>query len=180
MWLEIKAGFIAFSTIVFCIVASILFVTDGGFLLAILCILGIGLMVIGNILEGFRITNTNADKWIDRPPGGFVPILLVTLAKGVDIVWAKKKPHGKREFIYNDEDASVIDLGDYPVHFPSGATGCIAHEKSRQNINLAKARYAEDVYAIFGTDDIKEIYYKAKELDQQRADLEEDGLNGCK
>jgi len=165
MWLELRASFTIITMLVLSIVASILIVTTDGVLFGVMVLIGMGIMVAGVFIEGMRITGTNANKWIDRPPAGFVPILLITLTNEVDVVWAKRKPHGKREFVYNGEEATVIDLGDYPIHFPSGATGCIAHEKSRQNVNCAKARYSQEVKDVFKTDDIKEIYYKAKKLD---------------
>ena len=83
-------------------------------------------------------------------------------------IWAKKGPHGKREWVHNGRDASIIDTGDFPIHTPVGAIGFIAHEKSQQNINLRKVKMAEEMYKEFGTDDVKEQYALASDREVKK------------
>jgi len=84
----------------------------------------------------------------------------------MDFVWVNKKPHGKREFVYNGQEASNFNYGDYPIHTVNGNFGYIGHEDHDENISIVEARAAEMIADDFDTTDVKEIYQKIKQLEK--------------
>ena len=165
MWMEVKTIFTIISAIFIGIVLSqILFLN---FFLAFLLFIAIGLMVFGDMIIGWQIMRTHANRVIDKPPPGKVVIPLFTLTGLLDFVWADKKPYGKREFVYNKEEASLIDRGDYPIHMLNGGHGCIGLESCDENLNMFEAKYAEQIGTELGTDSTKEIYAIVKEKEEK-------------
>ena len=83
----------------------------------------------------------------------------------IDFVVTRKRPLGKREFVYYSNlqrtmsEASVINDGSYPVRTINGNPGFVAHESYDMNVDLYKAKALEKCEG----DDIKEIYYRVKE-----------------
>ena len=117
MWLEVKIIINGIGIIFIAIVLSqILFFSV---FLSFILVMAIGLVVFSDIAMGYLITKSRANYLIDRPPGGKTLAMIFTLNNMFDFEWAKKGPHGKREFVYNSKEASCIDKGDYPIHSPS-------------------------------------------------------------
>ena len=165
MWMEIKAVITVVSCIFLAVVLAFLIRTGNMFLL-VMGFFSMGLMIFGDIILGYMITVTNAKKIIDKPPQGWTTGAIFTLTGMLDFVWARKGPHGKREFVFNKEEASVIDRGDYPIHFRNGAVGFVAHESCDENLNMFKVKYAETLGKELGTNELMEIYNKIKTSDK--------------
>ena len=163
MLMEIKAVMTVISIIFIAIVISQIVMVEGGLLLAVILFMAIGVHVFGDFIMGYFITRTHANRYMEKPPSNKEVTLLFTLTGLVDFVWTDKKPHGKREFSYNKKEASFINKGDAPIHLLSGATGCISHEDSDENLNMREVKYAEEISKDLGTDDIREVYLTAKE-----------------
>lgn len=132
-------------------------------LLTVLLFMGIGMYVFGDFFMGYFITKTHAKYYIEKPPANKEVTLFHSITGLVEFIWTDKRPHGKREFKYNKEDASVINKGDYKIHLLSGATGFISHESCDENLNMREVKYADEVSKELGTTDIKEAYTVAKE-----------------
>jgi len=160
MWLEAKALITTFAVIFIAIVISQIILIN--VFLGFLLFMGVFLMIFGDIVYGWQVCRSRVNKLIDKPPPGKVVALIHTLNGMVDFEWATKGPYGKREFVYNKREASIIDQGDYPIHFPNGSLGFVCHEKSADAIDMRKVKYAESLAKSHGTNNIKEIYYKIK------------------
>jgi len=173
MWLEVKGLF----TIISCIfmgiaVGQILLVgmtigADFSFLIFML-FASLFLWIFSDILIGWKIVSTHAKYVMDKPPPGKVVIPLITLTGLLDFVWADKRPYGKREFVYNKQEASLIDRGDYPIHMLNGGHGCIGHESCDENINMFEVKYAEKLHDMTGSDNLKEAYHIVKDKEKKR------------
>jgi len=161
MWLEVKLVISGIGIIFIAIVISqiILFNSLLGFLL----IMGIGLILFGDMFLGMKIKSTKANYWYERPPPGKELIVIKTLTGLLDLAWADKKPEGKREFVYNKQEASVINTGKDPIHTLAGARGCIAHESIDENIDTYEADAVNQWAEKYNTSDIKELYHAVKE-----------------
>ena len=168
MWLEVKAMITVISMAFIGIVLSqIIFLN---FFLGFLLFISMFLYIFGDMIIGWQIVRTHANRWIDKPPPGKIVIPLFTLTGLLDLVWADKKPKGKREFVYHKEEASLIDRGDYPIHLLNGGHGCIGLESCDENLNMVEAKYAEKIGQELGTDNTKEIYNIAKEKENENAE----------
>ena len=163
MLMEIKAVMTVISMIFIAIVISQIIMVEGGLILAVILFMAIGVHVFGDFIMGYFISRTHANRYMERPPSNKEVTLLYTLTGLIDFVWTEKKPHGKREFVYNKKEASVINKGDAPIHLLSGATGFTSHEDCDENLNMKEVKYAEEISEELGTDNIKEVYVTAKE-----------------
>lgn len=150
------------------IVISQLLMIEGGLLLSVILFMAIGMYVFGDFVIGYFITKTHAKYYMEKPPANKEVTLLYTLTGLIDFVWTDKRPHGKREFVYNKKEASVINKGDDPIHLLSGATGFTSHENCDENLNMKEVKYAEKIADELGTDDIKEVYTIAKEKENEQ------------
>jgi len=160
MWLEIKIFFSIIATIFIAIVLSQILFLNG--FLAFILIMAIGMIIFGDVIIGHRLKSTRANFWYERPPPGKELIVIKTVTGLLDLVWANKKPEGKREFVYNGQEAAVIDKGDDPIHTLAGARGCLAHETIDENINTFEAEAVNRWTEEYKTNDLKELYYAAK------------------
>jgi len=165
MWLEIKAVITVVAILFTAIVISQIILLNT--LLGFLLIMAMGLYAFGDIAYGMMVVKAHANKIIDRPPSGWITTTLFTITGGLDFVWAKKMPYGKREFTYNNEFASFIDRGDYPIHFPNGALGAVAHESCNENLNMYDVKYGEEIKKDLGTNEIEEIYSIIKNTEKK-------------
>lgn len=164
MWLEAKIMFSVIAEVFIGIVLSQILMVN--ILFGMLLFMSIGLIFIGDVLIGSRIKHTHVDKVIDSPPAGMEFATLVTLNGMLDFIWASKKPYGKREFMYHGQEASYVNKGDSQIHTINGNYGCLVHENHDENISLDEAKVAEEISRDFQTDDIKDVYYKAKKLEE--------------
>lgn len=160
MILEIKALMTVIAMVFLAIVISQVILAN--MLLGFLLFVSLGLYVFGDIMIGWMIVRTHANLIIDKPPPNKVVGVVCTITGLLDFVWATKKPYGKREFVYNKEEASVIDKGDCPVHFLNGSYGFVCHESCDENLNFADVKYAEELSEDTNSDSLKEIYNKIK------------------
>lgn len=171
MWMEVKVVISGIGLIFIGIVLSQIILVN--MFLGFLLFMSIGMIVFSDIIIGWRISSTNARYVIDKPPPGKIVIPLFTITGLLDFVWANKRPHGKREFVYNKQEASLIDRGDYPIHMLNGGHGCIGHENSDENLNMFHVKYAEELTKDTGTDNLKEIYSFIKNQEDKKEDEKE-------
>jgi len=161
MWLEIKLVISGIGIIFIAVVLSQIIMLNT--LLGFLLIMAIGLVLISDMMLASKIKSSKANFWYERPPPGKELIVIKTLTGLLDLVWATKKPEGQREFVYNKQEASVINTGKDPIHTLAGARGCIAHESLDMNIDTFEAEAVNNWAREYDTDNIKEIYTKAKD-----------------
>lgn len=171
MWLEVKIVISIIGMAFIGIVLSQIILLN--MFLGFLLIMSIGMIIFSDIIIGWRISSTHANFVIDKPPPGKIVIPLLTITGLLDFVWANKRPYGKREFVYNKQEASLIDRGDYPIHMLNGGHGCIGHESSDENINMREVKYAEEIHDEIGTDNLKDIYSHIKSLEEDKEDAGE-------
>ena len=163
MFLEIKMLLSSIGIIAIAFVLSQIILVN--MLLGFLLIVGIGMIVFGDMLIGYLITRNRLQPQLDPTPPRKETCILFTLAGGFDVINTVKGPHGKREFKYNGKEASVINRGDYQVRLPNGNSAFVAHESLDENIDMFEAKYAEKMEKDVKTDDVREWYAIAKEVD---------------
>lgn len=169
MWLEAKIVFSIIAMVFIAIVTSQIMFFNMVF--GMLLFMSIGMIFIGDILIGSKIKHSHIDKIMDSPPAGKEFAVMITINGLIDFIWADKKPYGKREFMYHGQEASFFNKGDSQVHTLNGNYGCLIHENHDENINPNEAKVADDIVKEFKTDDIKDIYYKAKQLERDGGEL---------
>lgn len=172
MYLEIKALMttIAILFIILCIPILL----QVSILFTMLAFMGIGLFVFGDILIGYLITRNNLKPQLDPTPRGWEPCLLFTLTGNFDVVNTLKGPEGQRSFRYNNQNASVINKGDFQIRMKNGNSAFIGHESVDENINLKEVKYAETIGKEFETNDLKEIHAKILAEMEERFDVKKD------
>lgn len=160
MWMEAKVGIDLFGFAMIGVVMVLLLPYD--LFLVMLLLMGIGMICFGDILIGWKITRRWVKPWYEScPPGKEVGIAL-TIAGSVEALFTEKKPHGKREFVFHKQEASVVNHGDYNLHTPNGNSAFIMHEDHDENLNLHEVEYATQLAKELGNDDIKMIYNQTK------------------
>jgi hypothetical protein len=164
MWVEVKIFFSIIGNVFIAIVLSQIILFN--MVLGMLLFMAMGIYVMGDMLICYQIKHNHVDKLIDPCPQGKELGVMFTLTGLLDFIWATKKPHGKREFVYHGEEASYINNGNYPIHTMNGNYGAIAHESHDENISLFEAKAAERISEDFNTKDIKEVYIKAKKMEE--------------
>lgn len=165
MWLEVKLVISIVGIIFISIVLSQIILLN--FMLGFLLIMAIGLILLSDILISYQIKHNHVDKLIDPCPSSYELTVLHTLTGLIDFIWAKKGPQGKREFVYNNQEASYTNNGDYPIHTINGNFGSVTHESHDENVNLYDAKFAEKICDEFDVDDIKDLYHKVKYLENK-------------
>lgn len=168
MWYEIKV-IISGVAILFIVIVLAFTIIYGMILFSFLLFVAIALVVFSDVIFGHQYTSSRAKYWVDKPPAHKRLIILHTLDNLIDLDWWDKGPYGKREGIYNQREASLVDRGNFPIHIPNGARGFIGHEKSEKNINLDEVEFAEILHNKFKTDNVKEMYIIAKQEDNKDA-----------
>ena len=157
MWMEAKAVIDVIAIIVICIVCSQIILFN--MLLVFLCIVGIGLVVFGDILIGMKISDFR--PIYDPTPQGWELMELQLIDGKTRFINTKKGAHGKRSFRIHGEDATVINDGDIDASFilSNGNRGFRAHENFDRNVSPLRARALSEMSG----SDVKEIYYNARE-----------------
>ena len=173
MFLEIKAFFTSFAVFLL-VVVMIMVVPVINIFIVFLMIISVFIMVFGDIVHGYLTVRAKGHRIIDKPPPGYCTAVIFTLNRMIDFEYAKIGPHGKREFVYNGKESSVIDHGEYPVHLPNGSIGFICHERCMDALDMKKVKYGEYLNKKFGTNNIKEIYSLGKEVDKELEKHERD------
>ena len=165
MFRELKIVFSIIASVFISIVLSqILYLNV---LLAFLLIVAIALIFFGDFFICYILKTTKAFMWMERPPPGKEFGILFSATGLVDPIWADKKPEGKREFIYNTQEAAIINSGKYPIHNRAGGHGFVCAEYHDENIDMNEAYAAMQFKDIYGTDDIKDIYHKTKIFEEE-------------
>ena len=165
MYRELKVVLSIIAAICIAIVLSqILFLN---LLLGFLLIIAIAMIFLGDFIICYLLGSTRAIKWMERPPPGKEFGVLFSATGLVDPIWADKKPEGKREFVYNTQEASVINKGNYPIHNRAGGHGFVCAESHDESIDMNEVYAAMQWKEIFGTTDLKDIYYKTKALEKK-------------
>jgi len=153
MWLEAKSLLTVISVFFIGIVlVQIMFLN---FLFAFLLLIGIFMMVFGDILIGWMITKNHLQPLMDPMKPNEELCILFDLSGNVDFVRTRKGPYGKREFVRYNRNASVVNSGSYQIKTLNGNRGFVGHESYDSNVNL------KDVKALtkLPGEDIKEIYH---------------------
>jgi len=166
MFCEVKALFDAVAFIFIAIVMMQIIFFD--MMLGFLLLMSIGLVFMSDILILHLISKRRLKPQLDPTPRGMEACVLFTLTGDFDVINTVKKPHGKREFVYNKHDASIINRGDYQIRLPNGNTGFIGHELDDQNINLVEVKMAEEIHEEYKTDDLKEVYSLVDKIEHSK------------
>jgi len=157
MYLEIKALLSGGAIIlIFFVISQIVLVSP---LLGFLLFIGVFLIILGDILLGWKITNTNANYWFDPLPQGTHEICLMkTLSGLVDLIPMTKGVKGIRYGVMHKKKIAVLNDGGDQFHTRNGNIGFFAHENYDKNINILECKVLETLEG----DDIKEIYRNLK------------------
>ena len=167
MWLEAK---LLLSIIAFVFIAIVLGnIILLNFMLGFLLLMGIGLMVMGDMLIGYQIKHNHVDILIDPCPPDQEVCVLFDFSGNLDFIRAKKGPLGVRQFVKYKKEASIINNGDYQVRCINGNRGFVGHESYDKNVNLYKAEALDKLEG----DNIEEIMDNLPM--ENRVEVESDG-----
>ena len=156
MWLEVKAVI----TVMACFIIGVTFALSGSLILVILAMMGMGTMIFGDFLIGWKLISTDAIYILDPNGPNERTVDLHLIGGGRRFIKGKKTPLGKIEFVFQGKEASVIDTGVYPIRFPNGNQGVVAHESYDKDVSMAKIKFLEKASKELGVDDIKEMRKK--------------------
>jgi len=160
MWMEAKAMFTVIAIVFIAVVLSqLLFVN---FLLGFLLMASIGVIIIGDILIGIKISDYK--PLYDPTPRGWELMELQLLDGKTVFMNTRKGAHGKRSFRINNEDASVINDGIGTFTLNNGNRGFRAHENYDGSINPFRAKAIEQISKDVGAENVKEMYHHAREM----------------
>ena len=155
MYLIVKSLFSVISMFLIAIVCSqILFLN---LMLGFLLIVALFLVLIGDILIGYKVTPF---KPLFEPTPKGKELMEIQLLDGkTHFINTTKGPQGKRSFQMNQHDASVINDGKAQFRVTGGNIGFRAHELIDRNVDPYRAKALEKMPG----DTIKELYYLAKQ-----------------
>jgi len=158
--MEVKAMFTVIAIVFIAVVLSqILFVN---FLLGFLLIASMGVIIIGDILIGIKISDYK--PLYDPTPRGWELMELQLLDGKTVFMNTRKGAHGKRSFRINNEDASVINDGKGTFTLNNGNRGFRAHENYDGNIDPFRAKAIEQISNKLDVENVKEMYHHAREM----------------
>lgn len=167
MWIEAKATLTVIGVIMIMLGMFImLFFIPGTELIMLLLFMGVGVIIFGDILILSKTSKWWVKPWFEPCNSSQEIGIVCSIAGGVAAIFTTKRPHGKREFVFHKQEASVINNGDYPLHTPNGNAAFLCHEDHDENINMAEVAYTEELEKTMGTDDIKSVYSIAKKEDE--------------
>jgi len=155
LYLEVKALFSSVAMIFIGIVLMYVLVQD--IFLAFLLLASIFMVLIGDMLIGYKIVTSDMKPVMDPTPKGKELMELQQIDGRIRFINTTKGAHGKRSFRINNEDASVINDGEAPIRMPGGNQAFRAHECFDMNIDPKRAKALQQMEG----DDIKEIYFRA-------------------
>ena len=163
MYLEVKALFSSVAMIFIAIVLMYIMMQD--IFLAFLLLAAIFLVLMGDMLIGYKIVTSDAKPLMDPTPKGKELMELQQIDGRVRFMNTTKGAHGKRSFRINGEDASVINDGESPIRMPGGNQAFRAHECFDMNIDPKRAKALQ----MMKGGNIKEMYRQAKDKIEQEA-----------
>jgi len=127
--------------------------------LAFLLLAAIFLVLMGDMIVGYKITTSDLKPLMDPTPKGKELMEWQQIDGRVRFINTAKGALGKRSFRSNGEDASVFNDGKANFKLPNGNTGFRAHENFDRNIDPSRAKALQQMKG----DNIKEIYFQAKD-----------------
>jgi len=162
MWLEIKAMMTSI---------GIIFITIGIFLnemfmVLLLILMGIGIIVFGDVIIGYQITVNECKPQMDRTPGGYELTIFQELGGGgkIHFINTKKAPLGQRKFRFHNKEAIAITNGKGMGTLPNGNRFFFSHESYDKNIEPARCKAYEQLPG----ENLKETYEEVmKEIDDE-------------
>jgi len=154
MWLEAKAVFTLIAAVLMCAVMIWEMLVSP--LIAILLMMALTFIILGDIMIGIKITNNHLQPLMDPNKPNEETCVYFDFAGNLDFIKTIKGSENTRKFVKYKQNATIINNGDYPIRTINGNRGFIGHENYDNNVNL------EEAEALDKTDgeDIKEIYAK--------------------
>ena len=152
MFLEIKSLLTGVSILMVCFVMiSIIFIN---MLLGFVLLMSIGVMFMGDMLNGYLITKNHL-KWLIDPVGPNHELCVLFDHSGnMDFVRTRKQAFDTRTFSRYHKQATIINDGSYQVRTHNGNKGFVGHEDFDRNVNLLECEALDKLPG----DTIKDIY----------------------
>jgi hypothetical protein len=148
MWIELKATMTGLGCI---------FIVLGVLLPAFMLVLmGIGILLFGDVLIGWIITSNELKPLMDKTPFGHELTVFQELGGGgkTHFINTKKDTLGQRKFRFHNKEAIAIIDGKGMGTMPNGNRFFFSHESYDKNIDPARCT----VYAKLPGEDLKETY----------------------
>lgn len=160
MYLLIKSIFSGVSLLMIGYVCSqIIFLN---IMLGFVLLMSLFMILFGDILIGYKTTPFK--PLFEPTPNGKELMELQLLDGKTHYINTEKGPHGKRSFVINGHDASVINDGQSQFRVSGGNIGFRAHEMIDRNVDPVRCK----ALAKMKGDNLKEIYYLGKQLEEHR------------
>lgn len=159
VWLEIKALITVFGSVF--ILISLLFTTGLTVLMLMMIFMGLGMIILGDVLVGYQITSNECKPLIDKTPPGQELTILKEIGGKIHFINTYKEKMGIRKFRWHKQDAAVINDGEGMFTTPNGNRGFFSHESYDKSISMILCKALEDMKTVTDTRDIKGIYEKA-------------------
>jgi len=154
MWIELKVGVTLMGGLL--IGVGFLF---GGMPALVIAIMGLGTIMFGDMLLGWKIKNTDASKLIEPNNPGEVVINLHLIGGNQRFLKGRQRPNGKIEFVYQNKECSIINTGKYTKRLPNGNSCVLAHESYDKTIDARHVKFLEKAgRECDDAKDIKDIY----------------------
>ena len=123
-------------------------------LMGLMLLMAIGLVFMGDMLNGYLITK-NKLKWLIDPTGPNHELCVLFDHSGnMDFVRTLKQAFDTRTFTRYKKQATIINNGDYQIRTHNGNKGFVGHEDFDRNVNLETCEALDKLKG----DSIKEIY----------------------
>lgn len=155
MWLEIKSMMTVVG-MVFVIIG--VFIGAGGVSLAslLLVFMGLGLILMGDVIFGYMVTTSECKPLIDKTPPGYELTIFQEIGGGgrLHFINTRKDIKGQRKFRFHNKEAIAVTDGRGMFTTPNGNRGFFSHESYDKNIDPAKCKLYEKLEG----EDIKEIF----------------------
>jgi len=163
MWLEIKAVF----TIIGAFIISLSLFTDEIIIGFMVFFLGLVVIMMGDIIIGWKIVYSDAVNLIDPVAPGEKIAFVINVGGGVRFLKGKEGLLGKLEFMLKKNKAGIIDDGKAPFRTPNGNPMIMGHVLFDKNINPVKAKYLEEAFEEDNSRDVKELYVALKDKEKE-------------
>lgn len=158
MWIELKAMMTGI---------GLIFVVLGVLLPAFMLVLmGIGILIFGDILIGYQITSNELKPLMDKTPYGYELTLFQELGGGskLHFINTKKDVLGQRKFRFHNKEAIAITDGKGMGTVPNGNRFFFSHESYDKNIDPARCK----AYSKLPGENLKEVYDEVvKNIDKE-------------
>jgi len=163
MWLEVKAGV----TIIGCFIFAIIIGLTGNLVFTLLGVMGIGTMIFGDILIGWKLLKTDALCLLDPVGQDQVILDLHLIGGGKRFIKAKKGPKGTWLFVFHKKKAAIINKGHGAYRLPNGNPVIDAHEDYDMSIDPMECVFLEDAFRECKVDDSKKLFFVLKKKEKK-------------